>query len=185
VNRSSGSARPDDSPLVIVDGADVLAHLTETGDPLAAPDDRGAGQGNVTRWLGRYCEMRQCDAVLYFRSQEPGEVRTPTQRFGRVTVVNVPYGTEYWKDMAASANASALERPTYVVATDWRLRDAVGRGRVRALSPEQLVARVRRSTGVRDGQVPDEPDAKFTGVADEEVGFWLEYFRDDETSDGS
>ena len=61
---------------------------------------------------------------------------------------------------------------------DPRLRDALAGGRATVMTPAQFVARVRRTIGRGADARPDEPDEKFGGLAEEEVNFWLEYFKD-------
>ena len=162
--------------IVYVDGADLLEHLTEQGDPLVAEDDLDLTHENLTMWLGRYCEMSDCRGVLVFDDMPAGEVRTPGEHHGRVRVANLPYGEEAIGEIGGAANRSAAEEKTVVVTNDHRLRDAVAHSGATVLSPGQFVARARQSMGRRNEMTPDEPDEKFSGLSDEEVEFWSRYF---------
>ena len=47
------------------------------------------------------------------------------------------------------------------------------------MASEQFVARVHKTMHKDDEEVAGEPDEKFSGLTDEEVGFWVQYFRDE------
>ena len=164
--------------IVYVDGADLLTHLAKQDDPLVVEGELDRTHDNLARWLGRYCEMSGCRAVLVFDDAPAADVRTPTEHRADVRVVNLPHGVEALSEIGGPANRSAVEERTFVVTDDHRLRDALARGRATVLSPAQFVARARRSMGHRDEMKPDEPDEKFTGLRDDEVEFWMGYFGD-------
>lgn len=162
--------------IIYVDGSDLLEHFAEREDRLVVEGDRDMSRDNLTRWLGRYCEVRDCQAVLVFGTEQPGDVRSPTERFARVKVTNVPYGGDVRTEIGGPANQAAKQERTLVVTADNRLADAVQRGRARVLTPAAFVARARKLMRPSDEVVADEPDEKFTGVTDEEVDFWLGLF---------
>jgi len=131
---------------------------------------------NLRRWIARYCEARGCRAVVVFDDCGPSEVRPPVEHVGQMKVVNLPYGEDAWMMIAGEANRSALKEHTIVVSSDYRLIRALERGDARVTTPEQFVARVRRGMGRPDRELTDEPDEKFTGLSNEEVNAWLEFF---------
>ena len=161
--------------IIYVDGDDLVAHFATIEDPLATGDARGDRQ-NATRWLARYCEMRGCRGVLVFANEDPADVRPPTERFAQVEVQNLTYGAKKQLVIGGAANkAAGLER-TLVVTDDWRLVESLRAGRAKVLGAAQFVSQARTAMGSSDDVVPDEPDEKFTGVTDDEVGFWLDMF---------
>ena len=164
--------------IVYVDGAGLLEFLAEQDDPLITEDDPDRTHENLALWLSRYCEIADCRAELVFDNLPATDVRTPTERHGRVRVVNLPYGEEALREIAGPANRSAAEERTLVVTDDHRLREAVARSGATPLSPGQFVARARLSMGRHDEMKPDEPDEKFAGLTGEEVEFWVRYFED-------
>ena len=161
-----------------VHGPDLLDHFAEKEDGSAfaagAPDQSRA---NLRRWIARYCEARGCDGLIFFDDCGPAEVRPPTERVGRVTVTNLPYGRDAWMEMAGQANRSAMQEQTLVVTADHRLIRALERGRAKVVAPEQFVARARQGMGRSDEELAAEPDEKFSGLSEEEVDLWLEFFK--------
>ena len=166
--------------IIYVDGDDLAAHFAKIEDPLAAGDAADVRQ-NVTRWLGRYCEMRECRAVIVFAVDDPTEVRTPTERFAQVKVRNLTYGTKKQIELPGEANRLARQEPTQVVSDDWRVDEALRGGTAKALGTAQFVTQARTAMGSADDVTPDEPDEKFTGVTDGEVGFWMDFMDDDDS----
>ena len=164
---------------IYMDGTDMLEHLTAAGDPIAAGHDRDAGCLRLARWLGRYCEHRDCDAVLVFDGVAPGERLTPRQRVGRVTVINTPCGIEARAEIAGPANRSAGREPTLVVTGDYGIVGAMGRSDARVRGPKDFMTEARRHMGRQDDAAADEPDAKFVGLSDGDVEYWLHYFEQD------
>jgi hypothetical protein len=100
---------------------------------------------------------------------------------GRVTVLTLPYEREARAEIAPAANREAREGERVTVVTDdWRLAQSLASGQVRVQSCEQFVASVRRFLGKDTKTLATEPDEKFSGVVDEEVDFWMDYFDMDE-----
>jgi len=165
---------------IYVDGNDLLEYFDEEDAPLSMGRDDEDSRGNLARWLARYCEASDCDALLVFDETGADEVLPPTEHVGRVTVINLPYGVEARTEIAGPANRNAVDERTFVVTSDYRLAQAMERGKARTMEPDQFVRRVRRLMHKDDEGVANEPDEKFSGLTDEEVGFWLEYFNDED-----
>jgi hypothetical protein len=142
-------------------------------------DDRQRNHDSLRRWLGRYCERMDADAVIVFDDAAPGELPTPRQRAGHVVAINLPYGEQARNEIAGPANRDALEDRTFVVTDDYRLAQSLERGKATVLAPTVFVSRVRRSMGA-DSHAAEEPDEKFTGLSNEEVNFWMDYFKNDD-----
>lgn len=166
--------------VIYVDGTDLLEHLAGRSDPIVVDGDHYKSRDNLARWMARYCEARDCDAVLVFDGQQSGEALPPTERAGRVTVVNAPYGVEARSEIAGPANRRAVEERTFVVTADRRLAQALERGRAGVLQPAEFIGRARKMMRKGDEALSREADEKFTGLTDQEVDFWLEYFGEDE-----
>jgi len=165
---------------VYIDGNDLMEFFAEEEGEIVVFGDPDGSRENLARWLARYCEHADCDGVLVFDDIPPTHVLPRTQQYSRVTVVNLPYGAEAWKEIAGPANRDAVEDRTWVVTSDRRLTEAMQHGRARLADPEHFVARVRRSIRREGDVLGDEPDAKFSGLTDDEVGFWLQYFGEED-----
>jgi len=166
--------------IFYVDGESLLDFLAEAGDGLIVEQDREKSRANLARWVARYCEARGCEAVVVFGGRPPGQAVTPTDRVGKVTVVNVPPGEEAWTEIAGPANRRATQERVTVVTGDRRLVAALRRGRARVLGPDAFVARARRAMRKGEESLAREPDEKFTGLTDDEVAYWLEFFGEKE-----
>jgi len=165
--------------IVYVHGPSLVQYLAQKEDPLVSEGDRDRTHDNVILWLGRYCEVSDCRAVVVFDDLPPDDVRTPVERRGRVRVLNLPHGGDAMREIGGPANRSSAEERTLVVTDDHRLRSALERGAATVLSPGQFVTRARQSMRPEDEMKPDEPDEKFAGLTDEEVQFWLRYFENE------
>ena len=165
---------------VYVHGNELLEHFTERGDDLVVAGDAHASRQNVKRWLNHYCRRQDCDAVLVWDGTPPGEVRTPGEQFGRVQVTNLPHGESAFAEISGPANRTAVEERTFVVTSDHRLIDVLRPGRAAVFSAAQFVARARRMMGKTDEELAREPDQKFTGVSEDEVEFWVDFFNQDD-----
>jgi len=162
-----------------VAGNDVLAHMDEVDDTSCDGADRDDRRHALALWLARFCDNRNCDAVLVFDGTEAGEMPPPTTRTGRVTTLVTPYGVPARTFIASPANQGAADERTYVVSTDRRTADAVARSTVRVQTPATFLSATRRRMG-RDATAPAiEPDEKFSGLADDEVGFWMDFFEEE------
>lgn len=165
--------------IIFIDGPDLLERFRELDDPIAVPGERERSRQNLTNWVARYCEIRECKALLVFDDNEPGEMLSPVEHHGPVKVVQLPYGEDALDEIGGPANRAALEDRVFVVTADWRLLNAVQRGKATAQEPAVFIDRVRSAIRKEDEAVPDEPDEKFSGLSDPEVDFWLEYFEED------
>lgn len=58
--------------MFYVAGNDLLEYLRERSDPTFVEGDDTKSRHNLARWMARYCEARDCHAVLVFDGQEPG-----------------------------------------------------------------------------------------------------------------
>jgi len=164
--------------ILFVNGRDLLDHFREQRDrAVFAAGNPEQSRTNLRRWVARYCETRGWDAVVFFDDCEAGEMRPLSERAGRVRVVNMPYGKKAWPEMARQANRSAQEEDALVVTADVRLIRALERGRAKVVTPQQFVARARDAMGRSDEDLTEEPDEKFSGLSEEEVDVWLDFFR--------
>jgi hypothetical protein len=161
---------------IYVDGNAVLRFLTEGDDPIVTAGDRAQGRKGLAHWLARYCENRDCSAILVYDGTKPGEVLPPTQRVGSVKVVNTPYGLTARSRIAGAANRNASATRTLVVTDDWQLAKSLERGKARVQTPAGFINRARKLMGKDTEALATEPDEKFSGLSDGEVDFWLGYF---------
>jgi hypothetical protein len=160
-----------------VDGNDLLAYFAEEEDPFLVRRDAQKSRDELARWLARYCETSNGEALLVFDENPPRPVLPPIEHVGRVTGVNTPFGVGAATEIAGPANRAAVQQPTAVVTSDRRLMEALERGRARVVEPAQFVSRARKLMRKADEDASSEPDEKFTGLTEGEVDFWLEYFK--------
>jgi predicted RNA-binding protein with PIN domain len=166
---------------IYVDGNTLLGYLDEAGDSIVVPNSRDKTRQNLARWLARFCRNREADAVLVFDGQGPNEKVPRRREVGRVIVLTPPYEVEAREEIAPPANREARTGERVVVVTDdWRLAQAFSRSKVQVQSCEDFVKRVRHFLGKDTRSLSTEPDAKFSGVVDEEVDYWMDYFEFDE-----
>jgi len=161
-----------------VDGNDLLDVFRERGGDIYVEGDRAKSRLNLARWLARYAEHQGCEVELVFDENPVGEVLPPVERHGRVRVANLEPRADALHAIAGPANRAAVEERVLVVTADPRLARALAHGNARLLEPERFVTRAR--TAMRGGAERsglDEPDEKFSGLSDEEVGFWRQFFR--------
>ncbi len=166
--------------IIFADGSDLLEYLAETSDPMIAADDRDMSRQNLARWMARHCQARDCDAVVVFDDQRPNEVLPPTEYFGRAVVINVPHGGNAFTEIAGPANRRAVEEKTLVVTGEPRLIEALRRGKATVQRPAEFMRSARKLMRVDDEDSAHEPDEKYTGLTDQEVDFWVEYFSDED-----
>jgi len=162
--------------ILFIDGPDLLDAFRDMDDPLVVEGERDRTRQNLTNWVARYCELRECRAVLVFDDNEAGERLSPVEHHGAVKVVNLPYGEDAINEIGGPANRAAVDDRTFVVTADWRLLQAVEHGKAAGVDPAAFIRRVRNAIRKEDEAVPDEPDEKFSGLSDQEVEFWLDYF---------
>ena len=166
---------------IYIDGTDLLDYFAEQADgSLLAGGDPEENRANLRRWIARYCESCDCDGVLFFDDCGPTEVRPLSERVGRIKVVNMAYGKDAWTEIARQANRAAMEDQTLVVTADQRLARMLERGRAKVVTPQHFVTRARHGMGRSDGELAEEPDEKFSGLSEEEVDLWLDFFKRDE-----
>jgi len=165
---------------VFVDGNALLAYFEEEQDPLLVADKPYESRQNVRRWLARYAELQECDVVLVWEETDPDQVLPPTESFGRVKAVNLPYGEKAVPEIAGPANRNAVKERTFVVTDDYRLANAVRLGKATLQDPDRFVRGARRRMGKSDEELATEPDQKFTGLSEGEVNFWLDFFDEKE-----
>lgn len=166
---------------LFVDGPALLEYfVAEEEDSIVASSDPDLSRANLRRWLGRYCEARDATCVLVWDDCEPNQVRPPTQQFGRVKVVNLPYGDDAYMEISGSANRAAQKEHAEAVTDDPRIMDALSRGKATPRMPDEFVRRARRSMRPQDEELADEPDEKFGGLSEDEVEFWVQYFDEEE-----
>jgi hypothetical protein len=161
-----------------IDGTDLLDYFAEQADgTVLAAGDPEETRANLRRWIARYCEARGCDGVLFFDDCGPTEIRPLSERVGRVKVVNLPYRKDAWTEIAGQANRAAMEDQTLVVTADPRLTRALEHGKAKVATPQHFVTRARRGMGRSDEELAEEPDEKYSGLSEEEVDLWLDFFK--------
>lgn len=165
---------------VFVDGDDIVEAFRQENADLIVPGDRERTRENVARWLARYAEHQDCNVELVYGDIDPGEVLAPTEHHGRVRVRNLQPDEDTFHAIAGPANQAADQERTYVVSEDPQLFDAVRGGDARAFSATQFLERARTVMGSDEKGRYDEPDEKFSGLAEEEVDFWVEFFGENE-----
>lgn len=166
--------------IVYVDGNDLLDAFRDKGSDVFVSDDRTKSRLNLARWLARYAERQECDVELVFDATALGEVLPPVTHHGRVRVANLETGAEARHAIAGPANRAAQGGRVYVVTSDPRLAQSLSHGNARVFDAGQFLARVRTVLRGGDEEGLDEPDEKFSGLSEEEVGFWARYFDGDE-----
>ncbi len=159
-----------------VDGNDLLDYFVARGDSAVVGAEGSGSRRKLRRWLARYAELQDCDVVLVWDETPADTVLPPTERFGKVRVVNLPWGEDARSEIAGPANRNANEERTFVVTDDPRLMEALRRGKATVHTPEHFVSRARRVMGKGDERLAEEPDEKFTGLSEDEVDFWLDFF---------
>lgn len=161
---------------VFVDGDDFAEVLEERQPQLAVIGAPQKTRENVARWLARYAEYQDCDVELVYENQPSDEVLPPVEKHGRVRMKNLTAGEECLHEIAGSANRAAENDRVYVVTEDPRLAEAVDAGNARVYSPEKFASRAERVMGEEQKERFAEPDEKYSGVSDEQVDFWVEFF---------
>lgn len=165
--------------IVFVDGNDLVEAFREVDPKVIVPGDPERSRENVARWLSRYAEHQDCDVELVFGEFDPGEVLPPVEQHGRVRVRNLEPDEEVRSEMAGPANRAAEGDRVYVVTEDPRLSDAVSAGDARVFSPRKFISRARRVMGAEGKERYEEPDEKYTGLGEDQVDFWMEFFGED------
>jgi hypothetical protein len=160
---------------VYVQGEALLAYMARK-QSWCASDDATANRTAVRRWLARYAEVHECDVVLVWQQNASAEVLPRTEAFGRLKVVNLPFGDDMVAEIAGPANRAAAAERVCVVTEDPKLRDTLGRGRAAVQTPAAFVQRARAVMGADDEEDALEPDEKFRGPSEDEVDFWLSFF---------
>lgn len=165
---------------VYVDGDSLLHHLRHQEDPIVRGAGIDGGRGNLVRWLAQYAQAQDCEVIVVFDENQPGEVLPPVERLGRVKAVNVPPGGDARKEMAGPANRSAMQERTCVVTDRPALAAAFERGPARVLTSARFMEAARTLMRGSEELRTDEPDEKFTGLSDAEVELWADLFTDEE-----
>ena len=162
-----------------VDGNDLLEALAAQDSDIVVVGDRAKSRLNLARWLWRYAQHQDCDVVLVFEGEPDGRTLAPSERHGRVRVVNLEPGAAAMHEIAGPANRAARDDRVFVVTSDARLAEAMRRGRARVLEPLAFIRRARKLMRGAETDNLDEPDAKFSGLSDEEVEHWMRLFSED------
>ncbi|MBS3762316.1 MAG: NYN domain-containing protein [Planctomycetes bacterium] len=164
---------------IFIDGNGLLTTLRELRPALIVEEDPLKSRKKIARWLARYAEYQNCDLELVFGENETVEIVTPFEAVGGVQVRNLNTDEEVLKQIAGPANRLAQQQEVQVVTADERLRSALQKSDARVLTPKTFADRVAETTGGHNDTSFDEPGEKYTGVPDEEVSFWVNFFDDD------
>ncbi len=160
---------------VYVQGTALLAYMARKQN-WSLSEDPAASRTAVRRWLSRYAEAHDCYVVLVWGQNASAEVLPRTEAFGRLKVVNLPFGDDVTAEIAGPANRAALAERVCVVTDDPKLRDALGPGRAAVQTPAGFLQRARAVMGADGEDDALEPDEKFSGPSEDEVDFWLNFF---------
>ena len=166
--------------ICYVDGNDLRDALMAAERRRLSRPVAQLSRGEIARWLSRYAERRGCDVVLVFDENPAGSALPPTEHHGRVRVVNLDPGALALHDISGPANRAAQSDRVFVVTDNPKLVEALRTGKARAVGSGGFVEDARRMWGGDEDAADEEPDEKFSGLADEEVEYWLKEFQDDE-----
>ena len=164
--------------ILYIDGNDVIETLRHMRDPIFVPGDRMKSRHYLTRWLARYAELQGCDVICIFDENPVGQPLPPTERYGRVRVVNLEPGADVFHEIAGPANRAAHGQETIVVSDDVRLMRALQRGKAHLTPAADFVERIKTQMRGEEAEKADEPDEKFSGLSRQEVDTWLDFFKD-------
>ena len=166
--------------IYFVDGNDLReALMASERRRLSRPVAPRTG-GEIARWLSRYAERRGCDVVLVFDENPVGSALPPTEHHGRVRVVNLDPGALALHEISGPANRAAQSDRVFVVTDNPKLVEALRTGKARAVGSAGFVEDARRMWGADEDAADEEPDEKYSGLADEEVDYWLSEFQGEE-----
>ena len=165
--------------IVYMDGNDLLDAFRKTGSDVFVDSDGTKSRLNLARWLARYAEKQDCDVELVFDGMDAGDVLPPVTRHGRVRVTNLEPGAKARHQIAGPANRTAQSDRVHVVTLDARLAQSLSHGNARVFAPDRFLSRVRKVMRGGQDEGLDEPDEKFSGLSEEEVGFWTQYLDED------
>ena len=165
---------------VFIEGKCFVEKMREVAPEVTVPGNRQRTRENVARWLARYAEDQDCDVEIVFESGETGEVLPPVEHHGRVTVRNLSPGEGARRQIAGPANRAAEQDRVYVVTEDQRLTDALEGGNARVFSADRFIRRARTVMGADEKERYAEPDEKYSGLSEEEVDFWVDFFDDED-----
>lgn len=165
--------------VIFIVGNDLSQALAaDRSHRLSRPAPR-PGRKEVAAWVARYADGRACRADVVFEHGPGDGVLPPIEHFGLVRTVNLPEGKRALHEIAGPANRAAESDRVIVVTDDTKLTEAVRRGKARALGASEFIARVRSALGGGENAARGEPDEKYSGLSDEDVGYWLRVFQED------
>ncbi len=161
---------------VFIDGESFVRGSRELAPDLVREGAPEATRENVAKWLARYAEIQDCDVKLVFAETRSEDVLPPTEEYGRVTVRNLLQGEKVTREICKPANQAANSDRVFVVADEPTVTEPVKSTDVRVYSPTEFIRRARKIMGKEQTSRYEEPDEKYSGVAEEEVDFWMDYF---------
>ncbi|MFW5923031.1 MAG: hypothetical protein ACOCSQ_01460 [Planctomycetota bacterium] len=165
---------------VFVEGDDFLRALDDKVAGVVVTGDTATSRKNAALWLARYAERQDCDVELVFGAPSTGEVLPPYEQHGRVKMRNLEADEECARWVAGPANRMAERDRVYVVSDTPRVCRAAEGSEARVFGSEEFIDRARRVMGQDDDTARyDEPDEKYSGLAEEEADFWIEFFKND------
>lgn len=163
---------------IFIDGMSFMRGAREVAPELVDADAPEETRSNVARWCARYAEMQDCDVKLVFAANVSDEILPPVEEYGRVTVRNLTENERMSREICGPANRESSSNQVFVVTDEPRFERAVRGGEARLLTPQEFIERARRIMGKEQKARYEEPDEKYSGVSDEEVDFWMDYFGD-------
>ena len=163
--------------IYFVDGNDLREALMSAERRRLSRPVAPLTRGEIARWLSRYAERRGCEVVLVFDENPVGSALPPTERHGRVRVVNLDPGARALHEISGPANRAAESDRVFVVTDDPKLADALRAGKARVIGSAEFAENARRMWGAGEDTADEEPDEKYSGLADEEVDYWLREFQ--------
>ena len=162
---------------LFVDGNGLIDGFRRLSDPIVKPRDEMDRRLNIARWLARYAELCDCDVICVFDGNPVGRILPPTERHGRVRVVNLEPDVEALPHLAGPANRAAKDEETFVVSDDYRFKSILAHGKAKLAPVADFLAQAKTRMRGEDKQAYDEPDEKFSGLARHEVDAWVNFFK--------
>ena len=165
---------------VYVHGNALIKYLARRDPPMLTERGGDVDREILVRWLTRYAEQQDCEAILVFDRIPASEVLPRIEHHGRTTIINVAPGKTARHEMAGPANRDAQNEPTYVVTDDFKLSRSVQKGGAGVWNPAEFFEKAGALMAGEEGRALDEPDGKYTGLSDKEVDYWARLFEQEQ-----
>jgi len=162
--------------ILYVDGNDLAEALRRSEQKASSRPAGRPSRREVARWLA--CCAQGWEVVLVFDESPPHPPLPPVERQGPVRMLNLEPGARAMHEIAGQANRAAESSRVLVVTDDPALSSALSRGKARVLGAEEFLERTRKGLRGDEDRHLEEPDEKYSGLADPDVRYWLKVFGD-------